>query len=113
MLKYAKIVNEETKLCEVGIGTNTRYYESIGMTEMEVEKAYNGDWYLIGYAPEKPKELINQERIAELKQYLSEADYWGQKYLDGEYTEEEWAEKVAQRKSWREEIRSLENANLA
>lgn len=27
----------------------------------------------------------------------------------GEYTEEEWAEKVAQRKAWREEIRELEN----
>lgn len=53
------------------------------------------------------------QRIAELKQLLAEADYWGQKYLDGEYTEEEWAEKVAQRKAWREEIRSLENANLA
>jgi hypothetical protein len=50
------------------------------------------------------------QRIAELKQYLAEADYWGQKYLDGEYTDEEWAEKVAQRKAWREEIRSLENA---
>lgn len=48
------------------------------------------------------------QRIAELKQLLVEADYWGQKYLDGEYTEEEWAEKVAQRKAWREEIRSLE-----
>ena len=49
-----------------------------------------------------------QKRINELKQLLADADYWGQKYLDGEYTKEEWAEKVAQRKAWREEIRSLE-----
>lgn len=48
------------------------------------------------------------KRIAELKQLLAEADYWGQEYLDGEYTEEEWNEKVILRKSWREEIRSLE-----
>lgn len=103
MLKYAKIVDEETKLCEVGLGdpdapfsekvvpavthedvipaeydeegnlikeeqivtivdveeyteiiTVGDYYESIGMTEMDVEQAYNGNWYVEGYAPEKP-----------------------------------------------------------
>lgn len=52
----------------------------------------------------------NQERIEELKQLLADADYWGQKYIDGEYTPEEWEEKKAQRKAWREEIRSLENS---
>ena len=30
------------------------------------------------------------------------------KYLDGEYSSEEWEQKVAQRKSWRIEIRELE-----
>lgn len=50
------------------------------------------------------------ERIAELKEFLVAADYWGQKYIDGEYTPEEWEEKKAQRKAWREEIRSLENS---
>jgi len=49
-----------------------------------------------------------QQRIAELKQLLADSDYWGQKYLDGEYTEEEWEAKKAQRKAWREEIRGLE-----
>ena len=58
--------------------------------------------------PKKPQEVINQERIAELKALLAAADYWGQKYIDGEYTEDEWAEKKAQRKAWREEIRRLE-----
>jgi hypothetical protein len=51
---------------------------------------------------------LKQQRIFELKRLLANADYWGQKYLDGEYTEEEWAEKAAQRKAWREEIRQLE-----
>ena len=37
MKKYAKIINEETKACEVGLGTNSAFYQSIGMTEMEVE----------------------------------------------------------------------------
>lgn len=105
---YAKIINEQTKLCEVGLGTDTDYYKSLGMVEMEVEQAYNGDWYVKGYAPEKPEDVIKQERITELKQLLADSDYWTSKYCDGEYTDEEWAEKVAQRKAWREEIRGLE-----
>ena len=54
MKKYAKIVNEETKQCEVGLGTNSAFYQSIGMTEMEVEQAYDGSWYVFGFTPEKP-----------------------------------------------------------
>lgn len=110
MLKYAKIIDENTKKCEVGIGTNDSFYESIGMSEMEVERAWNGFWYLKGFAPDKPESVIKQERIDELKGFLAAADYWGQKYIDGEYTAEEWEEKKAQRKAWREEIRSLENS---
>ena len=110
MLKYAKIENQETKQCSVGIGTNFDFYKSIGMQEMDVEKAWNEAWYLKGYAPEKPESVIKQERIDELKGFLAAADYWGQKYIDGEYTPEEWEEKKAQRKAWREEIRSLENS---
>ena len=109
MKLYAKIENEETKACSVGTGTDTDFYKSIGMQEMDVEEAWDGSWYVEGYAPEKPQSVINAERIAELKKLLADADYWGQKYIDGEYTEAEWEEKKAQRKAWREEIRSLEN----
>ena len=66
MKKYAKVVNEETKLCEVGVGTNTSFYASIGMTEMEVEQAYNGSWYVKGYAPVKPEPTI-EEQVAKLE----------------------------------------------
>lgn len=69
---YAKIINEETKACEVGIGTNTAFYQSIGMSEMEVEKAYDGCWYLKGYAPEKPQEIKEQEVRAIRNQYLEQ-----------------------------------------
>lgn len=108
MIKYAKIINKETKEVVIGLGTNTEFYKSIGMIKMEVEQAYNGSWYVVGYAPKKSEEEIKQERIAELHHLLEEADYWTSKYCDGEYTEEEWAEKVAQRKAWREELRELE-----
>ena len=63
---YAKIIDEETKLCEVGIGTNVEFYKSIGMTEMEVEQAYNGQWYLKGYAPEKPEPTL-EEQVAKME----------------------------------------------
>lgn len=49
-----------------------------------------------------------QARIAELKRLLADADYWTSKRVDGEYTDDEWAEKVAIRKAWRAEINELE-----
>ena len=66
MLKFAKITNEKTKACQVGLGTNEKFYRAIGMTEMEVEQAYNGQWYLKGYAPAKPESTL-EERVAKLE----------------------------------------------
>lgn len=77
-------------------------------TNKNILHGWNGQLYFEDELPEKPQEVIDQERIAELKQFLADADYWGQKYIDGEYTEAEWEEKKAQRKAWREEIRRLE-----
>ena len=74
MKKYAKIVNEETKACEVGTGTNVEFYSSIGMSEMEVEQAYDGSWYLKGYAPEKPTEQKEAEVRQVRNQYLKHTD---------------------------------------
>lgn len=73
MTAYAKIINENTKQVEVGFGTNEEFYKSIGMTKMDVEQAYNGSWYLKGYAPQKP-EPTKEERIAQLKNELSIID---------------------------------------
>ena len=64
MKKYAKVTNEETKACEVGLGTNSKFYQSIGMTEQEVEQAYDGNWYLSGYAPVKPEPTIEEQNEA-------------------------------------------------
>lgn len=66
MLKYAKIINEQTKQCDVGLGTNVKFYKSIGMVEMDVEQAYNGLWYLKGYAPKQPVEE-KQEQVREVR----------------------------------------------
>lgn len=63
MKKYAKLVNETTKECQVGLGTNTTFYKSIGMTEQEVEQGYDGNWYLEGYAPSQSLENLKAEKL--------------------------------------------------
>ena len=74
MKKYAKIINEETKQVSVGTGTNVEFYKSVGMSEMEVEQAYDGSWYLKGYAPEKPTEQKEAEVRSVRNQYLEQTD---------------------------------------
>lgn len=95
MLKYAKVINKEIKLCEVGIGTNTEFYRSIGMSEMEVEQAWNGEWYLKGYAPEKPVEEKEAEARAVRNQYLYDTDRY--MIVDYPITEEEKAQYIQYR----------------
>lgn len=76
MNKYAKIINNQTKQCDVGLGTNTEVYTKLGYTLQEVEKSdLDGNWYLMGYAPMKTDEEKAQEeaqRIAMLN--LTAAD---------------------------------------
>lgn len=67
MKKYARIIDTETKMCEVGLGDNVEFYQSIGMTEMEVEQSYDLGWYVLGYAPQKPLEIYKQEKHDELQ----------------------------------------------
>lgn len=68
MLKYAKVSNNVTKQCQVGTGTNIDFYKSIGMTQMEVEQSYTGEWYLQGYAPKKPENYDLKEELYKLEQ---------------------------------------------
>lgn len=84
MKKYAKIVNQDSKICEIGLGTNSEFYESIGMTEMEVELAYDNNWYVLGYAPQKPIEAYKKEKLDQLQsiknQKLKEFSYQDKVY---------------------------------
>ena len=70
MIKYAKIVNEETGLVEVGLGTNTSFYQSIGMVALDVKQSdIDNAWYLTEKCPMKTdeqKEQAEKERIAML-----------------------------------------------
>ena len=82
MLLFSKIENEKTKVCSVGIGTDTEFYRSIGMSEMDVDQGFDGQYYLSGYAPEKPQSIINAERIAELQSFLDETDWYAVRYAE-------------------------------
>ena len=66
MIKYAKIINQETGLCEVGTGTNIEFYQSIGMTEMDVDQSdIDSNWYLTEkcphYTPEEKEQIERQD----------------------------------------------------
>ena len=81
MLKYAKIVNKKTKQCDVGIGTNTDFYKSIGMVEMKVEQAYDGTWYIEGFAPQKSLDELKQAKRDEINKARDKAEQGGFEYL--------------------------------
>lgn len=112
MKKYAKLVNETTKEVIVGLGTNANFYQSIGMTEQEVEQAYNVDWYLAGYAPEKPQEEKDKEEIIRLKDELAATDYkiikCSEYNLAGSALPYDIAELHAKRQALRDHINELE-----
>ena len=78
MLKYAKIIDDNTGLCEVGTGTNIEFYESIGMSQMDVEQSEkDNQWYLSEkcphYTPEE-KEAIERTRLDAL--YMTRSDFF-------------------------------------
>ena len=112
MKKYAKVINEETKACEVGLGTNKNFYASIGMEEIEVEQDYAGNWYVAGYAPAKPEPTKEEQQKAREEAYRAEIDPITchiQRLGDEEQTEEivaEIASLVEERKAKVAEIKA-------
>lgn len=59
MEKYAKIIDVEIGLCEVGLGdlndpAVAEFYKSLGMEIMDVEQSADGNWYVSGEVPENP-----------------------------------------------------------
>lgn len=78
MIKYAKIINEETGLCEVGIGTNNAFYQSIGMVELNViQSDIDGAWYLADKCPMKTDEQKAQEEAERIKELsMTRSDFF-------------------------------------
>lgn len=106
-MKWAKITNDENKTCEVGIGTDAKYYKSQGYEYLDVEQASNGMWYLKGYAPMSPYTPEVLLKIEELKRELATYDYIGVKIATGCATIEQYAEQIAYCEELRKQIRKL------
>ncbi len=81
MKTYAKIIDDKTKKCDIGLGTDIDFYVSIGMTIQDVEQAYNGDWYLTGFAPERPLDELKALKRAEINQARDKAEQGGFEYM--------------------------------
>lgn len=90
MKKYAKIIDNKTKEVQVGVGVNDEYYQEIGMTLMDVEQAYNSNWYVEGYAPIKPEPTEDElkQRVRSVRNgYLKDTDFT--QLPDAPFTSEE------------------------
>lgn len=92
MLKYAKIINNETKEVSIALGKNPPN----DYTEMEVEKAYNGNWYLLEHAPQKPEPTYAEKRLAE---YPALSEQFDMIYWDKVNGTNLWQEKIAEIKT--------------
>lgn len=57
MKKLAKIINEQTGLCDIALGDNTKFFLSQGFVELDVQKSdIDGNWYLTDKCPMKSDE---------------------------------------------------------
>lgn len=78
MLKYVKIINEETGQIAIGTGSNINYYKSKGFTLQKVEEV-DGVYYLKDKAPTLDLDKLKIQKKEELKQardlYLIENGY--------------------------------------
>lgn len=77
MQKYAKVIDSRTGIVEVGLGSDIDFYKSIGMSLLEVEKAYDNQWYLISKLPSQPLEDVKKNKFAILSQKHHEAEKTG------------------------------------
>lgn len=69
----------------------------------------NGEAYN-AYINSQPEPTEDKEsKIAALKKKLTDTDYIACKIAEGAATREEYAEMIAQRQAWRDEINRLEN----
>ena len=117
-MEYARIINENTKEVQVGVGCDEAYYREIGMTPVEVELAYDGNYYVKGYAPQLPPptdEELKQGEIGNLKQFLIDTDYIANKLIEAiddaelQDLKEKYAETLKKRRQARARINELEN----
>lgn len=75
---------------------------------IEAKEACDEYETILRYTPFTEKDL-DQRKILELKQKLSETDYCIIKIMEGSSTAEEYSNVISERKKWRQMINELEN----
>lgn len=77
MICRYKIYNPKTHEVLVAVGDNIPFFESMGYTEVgEVEQAYDGRYFIAGYAPTMPQEEIEKQVRAERDRRIAETDWY-------------------------------------
>ena len=70
MIKYCKILNENTGLVQLGVGCNDEYYIEIGMEQYDVEQSeIDYKWYLSEKCPHYSEaELLKQAKERKIQE---------------------------------------------
>lgn len=75
MKKYALVIDETTKVCQVATGTNTALFKRLGMTETDVEQGGDGNWYVSGFAPKATYRQLRKQAYPHIADQL-DMMYW-------------------------------------
>ena len=78
-MKLIKIIDEQTKKCEVALNENPdektlAYYTEQGFIEGEWERGYDGVPYVKGFAPVPPVPTLEEQKEARARAYQQEVD---------------------------------------
>lgn len=77
MICRYKIHDQETNEVLIAVGDNIQFFESMGYTEVgEVERAYDGRYFVAGHAPMMPQEEVATQVRAERDRRLAETDWY-------------------------------------
>lgn len=77
MICRYKIHDQETNEVLIAYGDNIQFFESMGYTEVgEVERAYDGRYFVAGRAPKMPQEEVASQVRAERDRRLAETDWY-------------------------------------
>ena len=72
MYKYAEIVDESIGLCNVGLGSDSKFYLESGMKFLDVTKGFDNNWYLT----ESLETECYKKRMTEYQKKCFERDFF-------------------------------------
>lgn len=75
MIKYALIVDKETKQVAVCDQNQIEHFQNCGYTPQDVEQCYNGSWYLKGFSPQETYQEKRKKAYPEIAEQL-DMIYW-------------------------------------